>query len=97
MRLENGLFAPKKWPVMGSDFAGEIAATGEGVTELGLKDPELFEMVRFGYPVREVVEMGLHPHLHRFAAPSQDRITSYNVCYTKLLRYCNKFVRLDRR
>ncbi|WP_448871162.1 ABC transporter ATP-binding protein [Desulfobulbus propionicus] len=27
-------------------------------------------MVRFGYPVREVVEMGLHPHLHRFAAPS---------------------------
>jgi len=29
-------------------------------------------MVRFGYPVREVVEMGLHPHLHRFAAPSQE-------------------------
>jgi iron complex transport system ATP-binding protein len=27
--------------------------------------------VRFGYPVREVVEMGLHPHLHRFAAPSE--------------------------
>lgn len=27
-------------------------------------------MVRFGYAVREVVEMGLHPHLHRFAAPS---------------------------
>ena len=27
-------------------------------------------MVRFGYSVREVVEMGLHPHLHRFAAPS---------------------------
>jgi iron complex transport system ATP-binding protein len=26
-------------------------------------------MVRFGYPVREVVEMGLHPHLHRFATP----------------------------
>ncbi|ADW19160.1 ABC transporter related protein [Desulfobulbus propionicus DSM 2032] len=28
-------------------------------------------MVRFGYSVREVVEMGLHPHLHRFAAPSE--------------------------
>jgi len=27
-------------------------------------------MVRFGYTVREVVEMGLHPHLHRFAGPS---------------------------
>jgi len=27
-------------------------------------------MVRFGFSVREVVEMGLHPHLHRFAAPS---------------------------
>ena len=24
-------------------------------------------IVRFGYSVREVVEMGLHPHLHRFA------------------------------
>lgn len=29
-------------------------------------------MVRFGYPVREVVEMGLHPHLHRFASPSEE-------------------------
>ncbi len=28
-------------------------------------------MVRFGFSVREVVEMGLHPHLHRFAGPSQ--------------------------
>ncbi|MGD9947062.1 MAG: ABC transporter ATP-binding protein [Desulfobulbus sp.] len=28
-------------------------------------------MVRFGYSVREVVEMGLHPHLHRFAAPNE--------------------------
>jgi iron complex transport system ATP-binding protein len=28
-------------------------------------------MVRFGFSVREVVEMGLHPHLHRFAAPSE--------------------------
>ena len=28
-------------------------------------------MVRFGFTVREVVEMGLHPHLHRFAAPSE--------------------------
>ncbi|MDR2549712.1 MAG: ABC transporter ATP-binding protein [Desulfobulbus sp.] len=27
-------------------------------------------MVRFGFSVREVVEMGLHPHLHRFATPS---------------------------
>ena len=27
-------------------------------------------MVRFGYSVREVVEMGLHPHIHRFATPS---------------------------
>ena len=27
--------------------------------------------VRFGFNVREVVEMGLHPHLHRFAAPSE--------------------------
>ena len=27
-------------------------------------------MVRFGYTVREVVEMGLHPHLHRFASPT---------------------------
>ncbi len=29
-------------------------------------------MVRFGYSVREVVEMGLHPHLHRFAAPNAE-------------------------
>ena len=28
-------------------------------------------MVGFGFSVREVVEMGLHPHLHRFAAPSR--------------------------
>ena len=28
-------------------------------------------MVRFGFSVREVVEMGLHPRLHRFASPSQ--------------------------
>ena len=28
-------------------------------------------MVRFGYTVREVVEMGLHPHLHRFGAPTR--------------------------
>ena len=28
-------------------------------------------MVRFGFSVREVVEMGLHPHLHRFATPSE--------------------------
>ncbi|NLX19330.1 MAG: heme ABC transporter ATP-binding protein [Desulfobulbus sp.] len=28
-------------------------------------------MVRFGFTVREVVEMGLHPHLHRFASPSR--------------------------
>ena len=28
-------------------------------------------MVRFGFSVREVVEMGLHPHLHRFATPSR--------------------------
>ncbi len=27
-------------------------------------------MVRFGFSVRDVVEMGLHPHLHRFATPS---------------------------
>jgi ABC-type cobalamin/Fe3+-siderophores transport system ATPase subunit len=27
-------------------------------------------MVRFGFSVREVVEMGLHPHLHRFATLS---------------------------
>jgi ABC-type cobalamin/Fe3+-siderophores transport system ATPase subunit len=29
-------------------------------------------MVRFGFSVREVVEMGLHPHLHRFATPSKE-------------------------
>ena len=28
-------------------------------------------MVRFGFSVREVVEMGLHPHLHRFATPTK--------------------------
>jgi iron complex transport system ATP-binding protein len=28
--------------------------------------------VRFGYAVREVVAMGLHPHLHRFATPTPD-------------------------
>ncbi|MCL2790822.1 MAG: ABC transporter ATP-binding protein [Desulfobulbus sp.] len=28
-------------------------------------------MVRFGFSVREVVEMGLHPHLHRFATLSR--------------------------
>jgi len=28
-------------------------------------------MVRFGFSVREVVEMGFHPRLHRFASPSQ--------------------------
>lgn len=31
-------------------------------------------MVRFGFSVREVVEMGLHPHLHRFASPGPDDI-----------------------
>ncbi len=29
-------------------------------------------MVRFGFSVREVVEMGLHPHLHRFGAPTEE-------------------------
>ncbi len=28
-------------------------------------------MVRFGFSVREVVEMGLHPRLHRFASPTE--------------------------
>ncbi len=29
-------------------------------------------MVRFGFTVQEAVEMGLHPHLHRFGSPSAD-------------------------
>ncbi|WP_084457186.1 ABC transporter ATP-binding protein [Desulfogranum mediterraneum] len=29
-------------------------------------------MVSFGFTVREAVEMGLHPHLHRFASPSRE-------------------------
>lgn len=29
-------------------------------------------MVRFGFTVKDVVEMGLYPHLHRFAAPGED-------------------------
>ncbi|WP_051309699.1 ABC transporter ATP-binding protein [Desulfogranum japonicum] len=28
-------------------------------------------MVRFGFTVQETVEMGLHPHLHRFGSPSE--------------------------
>lgn len=29
-------------------------------------------MVRFGFSVRETVEMGLHPHLHRFGSPTPE-------------------------
>jgi iron complex transport system ATP-binding protein len=59
--------------------AGRIDFLGQSLASWPKKDlarllalvPQDF-MVRFGYPVREVVEMGLHPHLHRFAAPSEE-------------------------
>lgn len=31
-------------------------------------------MVRFGFTVREAVEMGLHPHLHRFASLKKEHL-----------------------
>ena len=57
--------------------AGQVTFRGCGVLRWPKKQlarrlalvPQDF-MVRFGYTVREVVEMGLHPHLHRFASPT---------------------------
>jgi NADPH:quinone reductase-like Zn-dependent oxidoreductase len=33
-RAENGWLGPRKWPVLGSDFAGVVARVGEGVTRV---------------------------------------------------------------
>lgn len=38
VRLENGFFAPKKWPGLGSDFAGEVASVGADVTGFAVGD-----------------------------------------------------------
>lgn len=35
-------------------------------------------MVRFGFTVREAVEMGLHPHMSRFATPSEADLALIN-------------------
>lgn len=37
-RFGSGLLRPRKWPVLGSDFAGVVEATGENVTELAVGD-----------------------------------------------------------
>ncbi len=37
-RLETGLFKPKKWPILGSDFAGIVAGLGEKVTNFKVGD-----------------------------------------------------------
>lgn len=57
--------------------SGSIAFQGRPIHQWPKKElarllalvPQDF-MVRFGFTVREVVTMGLHPHLHRFASPS---------------------------
>ena len=36
VRLDNGLTRPRKWPVLGSDFAGRVVARGEGVESVAL-------------------------------------------------------------
>lgn len=58
--------------------AGNISFQGKALSRWPAKKlaqlvglvPQDF-MVRFGFSVREVVEMGLHPHLHRFAEPGK--------------------------
>lgn len=32
-------------------------------------------MVQYGFSVREAVEMGLHPHMHRFASPNIEQLS----------------------
>ncbi|MCB9601761.1 MAG: NAD(P)-dependent alcohol dehydrogenase [Sandaracinus sp.] len=48
VRLENGLFAPKKWPVLGSDFAGEVAAVGDCVADFQVGDRVFGDAFRDG-------------------------------------------------
>lgn len=38
IRLVNGFFGPKKWPVLGSDVAGEVVEVGDGVVRLQVGD-----------------------------------------------------------
>ncbi|MEL6348119.1 MAG: NAD(P)-dependent alcohol dehydrogenase [Myxococcota bacterium] len=37
-RVENGWLRPRKWPVLGSDFSGVVAAIGEGVDDISVGD-----------------------------------------------------------
>ncbi len=68
--LLNGLLVP---------HSGTITFKGHPLSHWSRKElarclalvPQDFQ-VRFGYSVAEVVEMGLHPHLHRFALPDQE-------------------------
>lgn len=36
VRLENGWTRPRKWPVLGSDFAGEVVEVGDGVDHISV-------------------------------------------------------------
>jgi NADPH:quinone reductase-like Zn-dependent oxidoreductase len=38
VRLGNGLLRPRKWPVLGSDFAGRVVAVGDRVTSVSIGD-----------------------------------------------------------
>jgi iron complex transport system ATP-binding protein len=73
--LLSGLLAPQSGTIT---FKGRPLQTWpkKQLAQMLALVPQDF-MVRFGFSVREVVEMGLHPRLHRFAAPTkadQDRI-----------------------
>ena len=50
------------------------------------------EFLKTGYTV-SLLESGGHAYDHDTQMLSQGRITSYNVCYTKLLRYLAIFFR----
>ncbi len=68
--LLNGLLTPQSGTV---EFLGHALRTWprKKLARHMALVPQDF-MVRFGFTVREVVEMGLHPHLHRFASPGPD-------------------------
>ena len=69
----------------------------EVITEQRINDEILLDKARviedtlasFGAPGK-VVEVNPGPVITQFGVEPDyiDRITSYNVCYTKLLRYC---------
>lgn len=48
--------------------------------------------IRFGFSVREVVEMGLHPHLHRFASPSpeDDQLVDEALAFTGIEDFADR-------